>query len=66
MKGLILVLGVALLSVGYVSSASAMSAWERALIQRYTSHEKCDGAGAPAWGRASMQRYRAAHRRDYR
>jgi hypothetical protein len=61
-KGLFLVIGVTLACAGCTGSAAAMSQWERALIQRYTSKEKCDGHNAPAWGRASMQRWRNAQR----
>lgn len=66
LKGLFLVAGVAVASAGFVTDASAMSQWEKALIQRYASKEKCDGRGAPAWGRASMQRYQASQRGHYR
>ena len=62
LKGLLLVAGVAVVCAGSATNAAAMSNWEKALVQRYTSQEKCDGRGAPAWGRASMQRYRAAQR----
>ena len=62
LKGLFLVAGVAVACAGFVTNAAAMSKWERALIQRYTSKEKCTGAGAPAWGRASMERWRNAQR----
>ena len=62
LKGLFLVMGLAIACAGVPSEAAAMSKWEKALIQRYTSKEKCDGRNAPAWGRASMQRWRAAQR----
>ena len=42
-KGLILVLGVAVASAAFAANAAAGSKWERALMQRYTSKEKCDG-----------------------
>ena len=63
LKGLVLVLGMAVASTAFAANAAAGSKWERALVQRYTSKEKCDGRGAPAWGRASMQRWRSAQRR---
>jgi hypothetical protein len=62
-KGLLLMAGVAVACAGFASNAAASSKWERALIQRYTSKEKCDGRNAPPWGRASMQRWRASQRR---
>jgi hypothetical protein len=65
LKGLILVLGGAIGCAGFASHAAAMSKWEKALLQRYASKEKCDGRNAPAWGRASMQRWRAAQRRRW-
>ena len=66
LKGAVLVLGVALMGVGLVSDAVASSKWERELVQRYASREKCDGHGAPAWGRASMQRWQASQRSHQR
>ena len=63
MKGLYLVLGVAVACAGFATNAAAMSKWERALLERYTNHEKCKGYGAPAWGRASMERWRRSERR---
>jgi len=66
LKGLLLLLGVAVAGAGFASNAAAMSQWERALIQRYTSKEKCDERNAPAWGRASMQRWRNSQRAHQR
>ena len=66
LKGLFLVAGVAVACAGFATNAAAMSKWERALMQRYTSNEKCDERGAPAWGRASMHRWRASQRSQQR
>jgi hypothetical protein len=66
LKGLVIVMGAAVACAGFTGSAAAMSKWERALIQRYTSHEKCDESRAPAWGRASMARWRASQRYQQR
>jgi len=65
-KGLLLILGLVLAGAGLVSNAAASSKWERELVQRYASREKCDGRGAPAWGRASMQRWQASQRAHQR
>ena len=66
LKGLFLVAGVAVACAGFATNAAAMSKWERALVKRFTSQEKCDESKAPAWGRASMQRWRASQRYNQR
>jgi hypothetical protein len=62
LKGLFLVLGVAVACAGFATNAAAMSKWERALLARHAGKEKCDPRNAPAWGRASWERWRAAQR----
>jgi hypothetical protein len=66
LRGLLLVMGVAVGCAGFATHAAAMSKWEKALLARYTNHEKCDGRNAPPWGRASMERWRAAQRAHHR
>jgi hypothetical protein len=66
LKSLFVILGVGVICAASAGDALAMSRWEKALVQRYTSHEKCNGAGAPEWGRRSMERWRAAQRAHHR